>query len=33
LYVTHDIASARYLGDTIAVMYAGRSSSAARPLP
>jgi peptide/nickel transport system ATP-binding protein len=24
LYVTHDIASARYLGDTIAVMYAGQ---------
>ena len=24
LYVTHDIASARYLADTIAVMYAGR---------
>ncbi len=24
LYVTHDIASARYLSDTIAVMYAGR---------
>ena len=24
LYVTHDIASARYLGDTINVMYAGR---------
>ena len=24
VYVTHDIASARYLGDTIAVMYAGQ---------
>ena len=24
MYVTHDIASARYLGDTIAVMYAGQ---------
>jgi peptide/nickel transport system ATP-binding protein len=24
LYVTHDIASARYMGDTIAVMYAGQ---------
>ena len=24
LYVTHDIASARYLADTIAVMYAGQ---------
>ena len=24
VYVTHDIASARYLADTIAVMYAGR---------
>jgi peptide/nickel transport system ATP-binding protein len=24
LYITHDIASARYLGDTIAVMYAGQ---------
>ena len=31
LYVTHDIASARYLADTITVMYAGSWSSPARP--
>ena len=33
VYVTHDIASARYLADTIAVMYAGRWSNRARPRP
>jgi oligopeptide/dipeptide ABC transporter ATP-binding protein len=33
VYVTHDIASARYLGDTIASCTQARSSSRARPLP
>jgi peptide/nickel transport system ATP-binding protein len=31
LYVTHDLASARYLADTITVMYAGRWWSLGRP--
>ena len=31
LYITHDIASARYFADEILVMYAARSSSAAPP--
>ncbi len=33
VYVTHDIASARYLADTIAVMYAGRVVEQGRPRP
>ena len=31
LYITHDIASARYFADEILVMYAGRASSSAGP--
>ena len=30
LYITHDIASARYVADEMLVMYAGRSWSGAR---